>query len=370
MEALAYDPVLKIKDSVDVYVSTGESDVCTIQFYHINTRQKLSIRIAPSFSDVLAALDGLSPLSKILKSFAFELDPVELKSIFEYLVAKGVLEHPTIEDPNSRYSRQINFLSDWIFGLSSNKAHEQIINSNVVIFGVGAVGSSIAINLARAGVSKFTFVDNKVLTSQSAERHPFFSAKEVGEAKVDALKSHLEKINSAVRVTCAREKLLPLTDLSSLVDDATLVVNTADEPYIGHTSVKLGRYLWGKKIPLYVAGGFDAHLMSTGDFYIPGESVCIDCCSGFFSAALADWKPTYKVHKTNSAKTHIIGGSGGTYSMSLFSASYACIQLLNYLAGGDAYKSRISQRGEFIIGKGEIEWVEILAKEGCNVCGK
>lgn len=365
-----YDAVLKIKDSVDVYISTGEPDICTIQFYHINTREKLSIRIAPEFGEVLAALDGVSPITELMNSLGFVIDHEELKEIIEYLLARGILEKPSFTDPDSRYSRQVNFLSDWISGTPAHEAHKQIVASDVVVFGVGAIGSSIAIQLARAGVSKFTLVDNKLLSQQSSERHPYFSTEAIGEFKVDALKRHLEKINYDIHVTCVREKLLPHTELSRLVDRASVVVNTADEPYIGHTSIKLGRYLWGRKIPLYVAGGFDAHLMSTGDFYVPGESVCVDCCSNFFSAALADWKPSYKIHKTNESKTHVVGGSGGTFSMSLFSASYAAIQILNYIAGGDVYKSRLSRRGEYIVGKGEIEWVNIKGREDCSVCGK
>lgn len=365
-----YNSVFKVKDSVDVYISTGEQDICTVQFYHINTRQKMSIRVAPEFSEVLAALDGVSPLYKVIGDLSFELDPDELKNIVTFLIERGILEHPSIFDPDSRYSRQVNFLSDWVFGVPPDKAHERIIASHIVIFGVGAIGSSIAIHLARAGVSTFTLIDKKQLSLQSAERHLYFSPEEIGEFKVDVLKRYLQKINSKIVVTCVREKLLPSTELSKLVDDASVVINSADEPYIGHTSIKLGRYLWGNKIPLYVAGGFDAHLMSTGDFYVPDESICVDCCSEFFGAALADWKPSYKIHKTNVSKTHVVGGNGGFFSMSLFSASYASIQILNYIAGGDAYKSRLSQRGEYIVEKGEIEWVNIKGREGCSVCWK
>lgn len=370
MEAFIQDAILKIKDSVDVYVSTIEAELCIIQFYHINTRQKLSIKIDPAFSNLLSALDGVSPLSEHLEKLGFELDTDELASVLIYLIDNGVLEHPSYIDPDSRYSRQINFLSDWIFGVTAETAHKRIVETHCVIFGVGAVGSSIAISLARAGVSRFTLIDNKVLVLQSSERHPYFSREEVGEPKVYALDRYLQRINSEVNVRCVQKKLLPLTDLSDLVDSASVVVNTADEPYIGYTSVKLGRHLWGKNIPLYVAGGFDAHLMSTGDLYVPGESSCVDCSSNFFTIALADWKPSYKIHKSSSTKTHVIGGNGGLYSMSLFSASYGCVQLLNYIAGGKAYKSRLSRRGEFMTGQGEIEWVEISARENCNVCGK
>ncbi|MBV4480007.1 ThiF family adenylyltransferase [Pseudomonas khavaziana] len=370
MDAFTLNPVLKIKDSVDVYVSMTETDVCTIQFYHINTRQKLSIQIDPAFSELLSVFDGIHSLSTHLERLDFELDADELKSTLQYLIDNGVLEHPSHIDQNSRYSRQINFLSDWIFGVPAEVAHKRILDTHCVIFGIGAIGSSIAISLARAGVSKLTLVDNKKLEQHSSERHPYFSKSELGQPKVHALKRYLLRINSEIDVIGIQDKLLPLTDLSGLVDDASLVVNTADEPYIGHTSAKLGRYLWRKNIPLYVAGGFDAHLMSTGDFYIPGESNCVDCSTNFFTVALADWKPSYKIHESSITKTHVIGGSGGLYSMSLFSASYGCVQLLNYIAGGNAYKSRLSKRGEFMTGKGEIEWIEIPARDVCDVCGK
>src|SRR5690606_10669463 len=103
---------------------------------------------------------------------------------------------------------------------------------------------------------------------------------------------------------------------------------------------------------------------------VPGESVCVDCCSEFFGAALANWKPSYKIHENNVSKTHVVGGSGGLFSMSLFSASYASIQIINYIAGGNTYKAMLSRRGEYIVGKGEIEWVSIRGREGCDVCGK
>lgn len=367
---LKNDPILKIKESIDVYTLDDFPDNCKIQFYHINSRQKLSIRVATEFSSFLSALDGINPVSKILATLKFEFNIDELESILKYLYKKGILEYPSFSDPDSRYSRQINFLADWISGITAQEAHNRICNTHCVIFGVGAVGSSIAINLARAGLKKITLIDYKALTSQSFERHPYFSIDELGEQKVYALKRYLKLINSSIDVICFNHKLLPSTPLKNLIDDASFVVNTADEPYIGHTSIKLGRYLWQKNIPLYVAGGFDAHLMSTGDFYIPKKSTCVDCSSNFFTKALSNWKPNYKIHESSMTQNHIIGGSGGFYSMSLFSASYACIQLINYIAGGTAYKSRISQRGEYSSGIGEINWIKISPKEKCEICGK
>jgi hypothetical protein len=53
--------------------------------------------------------------------------------------------------------------------------------------------------------------------------------------------------------------------LDEFLDGVALIVNAADEPYIGYTSIKLSRYAVKNSLPLFVAGGFDAHLASIGE---------------------------------------------------------------------------------------------------------
>ena len=87
---------------------------------------------------------------------------------------------------------------------------------------------------------------------------------------------------------------MPQTDLNNwITDDVDLVINGCDEPYIGHTSLKIGRFLQKKNIPMYVMGGFDAHLMSSGELVFSPYTPCIDCCQQTFQKALTNWKPTY-----------------------------------------------------------------------------
>lgn len=103
-------------------------------------------------------------------------------------------------------------------------------------------------------------------------------------------------IDSRVIITKHFEKLIPTTNLSSIIpDDTDLIINTCDEPYIGHTSLKLGRYAQARAIPLYVSGGFDAHLMSSGELIFPPHTPCIDCAQNTFSKALKGWKPVYSI---------------------------------------------------------------------------
>ena len=82
------------------------------------------------------------------------------------------------------------------------------------------------------------------------------------------------------------------TDVQKLIGaDIDLIVNTADEPYVGATSIKLSRYCVENDIPLLVAGGFDAHLASLSEMIIPGQTPCSDCYAMHFDEVLRGWKP-------------------------------------------------------------------------------
>lgn len=84
------------------------------------------------------------------------------------------------------------------------------------------------------------------------------------------------------------EPLTTETALNSLISDTDLVINTADEPYIGYSSVLLSRYCVPRRIPLLVAGGFNAHLGSLGELIIPGVTPCADCYADYFQETLKD----------------------------------------------------------------------------------
>ena len=155
----------------------------------------------------------------------------------------------------------------------------------------------------------------------------------------------------------------------------------SDEPYIGHTSVKLGRYLQSKKIPLYVIGGFDAHLMSSGEMVHPPYTPCIDCIQNTFSKALDGWKPIYTrvediqqlIDKTrlvcNQSLTYDIGAAGGLALMSGYSSYLSCLRIIQYLTEDSKYDFS-TIRYEYIPNRGELTSFKLSKQEGCNVCNR
>jgi molybdopterin/thiamine biosynthesis adenylyltransferase len=271
--------------------------------------------------------------------------------------------------------RSVEGASLWINGVKiidklGVDTQKKLSQKIVVIIGVGAVGGNIAILLARSGVKKFVFIDYQKLDKSDKIRHIYSNNTNINEYKTEALKNYLKKIDNSISIECINKKLLPTTNLEEIIPyNADLVINSADEPYIGYTSIKLGRYLWNKNIAMYVAGGFDAHSMSTGEFIIPGKTACIDCYINSFTKALKDWKPIYNEYSNEeieyeNIKDIIIGGSGSIVQNSLFSASYATMNIIFYLIGYDNLKER---RGEYLPNKGIFSWVN-FTKEECEIC--
>ncbi len=94
--------------------------------------------------------------------------------------------------------------------------------------------------------------------------------------------------------------------------------------------------------PHYIAGGFDAHLASTGELIIPYITPCVQCHTSYFKETLKDWKPhKHSVHTTEEARL------GGLASMSLFLASFASLEIIKYLAVLSTTNKIIRRVGSF-----------------------
>lgn len=379
--------IYKIKESIDIYVLPKNETLVEIQFYKINTREKLTLEVSKYVCDLISKIDGKSTLQSISKSLNIHFSYDEAYEFFNFLEGRGIVTrhiHSPTDDETlnliKRYARQINYFDDLLDNSDGLTVQKELIDKHVVIFGVGAIGSTIAIQLVRAGIKKLTLVDYKKISSSSFARHFFITdALSDGEYKVIELSKYLHRIDSKCSINCIIKKLKPESIMEDYIDNSVdLVVNTADEPYIGHTTLKIGRYLWPKEIALYVAGGFDAHLMSTGELIVKGLSPCPDCCSNTFKKALKDWKPIYPNTKLISTSNNSsddssmgigIGGAGGLSSNSLFSASYAALNIINYLINNKKNISRYTKRGEYLINHGKMTWIELTNQNECGYCG-
>ncbi|UOO77372.1 ThiF family adenylyltransferase [Neisseria sp. Dent CA1/247] len=372
----------KLQDTLDVYISEVENDKVVVTFSRMTTRERLEIIAHRNVATLLACLNGKQTVSELLTTLG-HFDTKQALKLLDFLQSKHLIyETDNKVTENSRYSRQIAYFDDMVLNQSGNESQQKLQTKHIVIIGCGAVTGAIAEILARAGVEKFTLIDDKKVRQSDLLRHLFCRLNHIGTYKTDVLANYLKKINYKVETKVFREKLLPKTDLNHWITaDVDLVINGCDEPYIGHTSLKIGRFLQTKNIPMYIMGGFDAHLMSSGELVFPPQTPCIDCCQQTFQKALADWKPIYsevekpdmlvkEINNTSISHEQLfdIGGSGGLSAMSLFSANLSCLRIIQFLIGDTTFNYK-TERYEYLINKGEMTSFEMIKQINfCGVC--
>lgn len=358
----------KIKDSVDLFLSNETY----LMAYYMNARQRKSFKINNETVHLLEMIDGKTSLAEIKERIRneFDVDPTYVDKIIGMMlknrIVAPVLENNVClnEEDSNRYTRQINYFSEFLDNDEMGiKAQGKLMISHVIIFGCGAIGGNIALELVMAGVRNITLYDEDVVEISDVSRHMFFSEKYVGQKKTEALRAELLRVDSKVNVICIDEYMRPTTDVEYLIKDKDFVVNTLDEPYIGYTSSKISRICVKYKIPHFIAGGFDAHLASTGELIIPYITPCVECYAGHFKVKLKNWKP--KKHPVVERFREI----GGLASMSLFSSSYACIEIIKVLAGIIEMKENYKVRGEFLFPDMSLTYLDVKKNPKCPICG-
>ncbi len=96
--------------------------------------------------------------------------------------------------------------SEMILGENSTK---NLAEKNVILFGLGGVGSYTAEALARAGIGKLTIVDNDTVSVTNLNRQLCALHSTVGKAKVEVVKERILDINPLCEVTALEKFYLP-----------------------------------------------------------------------------------------------------------------------------------------------------------------
>ena len=149
-----------------------------------------------------------------------------------------------------------------------------------VILGCGSVGSLVAMELARAGVSNFLLVDADIIEYHNICRHQC-GIEDVGDLKINALERKLKNINPNIRVSKFEGIVqnLPKAQLDEFcVAEETVFVGCADnraaDVYANRISIYYSSY--------FVSIGFWERAYAGEIFYhIPKRNMpCYECALG------------------------------------------------------------------------------------------
>lgn len=184
------------------------------------------------------------------------------------------------EENLNRYQRQI------INPRIGEEGQKRIGSSRVAILGCGALGSTVASHLARAGVGFLRLVDRDFVEMSNLQRQVLFDEEDVrgNLPKAIAAKRKLAKINSTIRIE-AHIANIYRGNIEELIGGVDLILDGMDNFetrfLINEACVKNGR-------PWIYAGCIASHgLVMT---VIPGKTPCLRCV--FESGPPPEFSPT------------------------------------------------------------------------------
>ena len=158
------------------------------------------------------------------------------------------------KDSLIRYSRQIILKNIGIIG------QKKIINSKVLIVGVGGLGCPIADLLARAGIGLIGVIDFDKVSLSNIHRQTLYTTKDIGKFKVNIIKKKLNLINKEVRVKIYNKKADD-KNLKKIIKKYDIVVDGSDN---FKTKFLLNKYSieYRKKLIVGAISKFDGHIFS------------------------------------------------------------------------------------------------------------
>ncbi|NBC48744.1 MAG: molybdopterin-synthase adenylyltransferase MoeB [Gammaproteobacteria bacterium] len=124
-------------------------------------------------------------------------------------------------DEQSRYSRQVLLPG---FG---EQAQRRLIESRVLIVGLGGLGSPVAMYLAAAGVGRLLLADFDAVDLSNLQRQILHTSERIGWTKVDSAMASLEALNPHCELVPIKRSLTP-TQLAALTAEVDLVVDASD----------------------------------------------------------------------------------------------------------------------------------------------
>lgn len=120
-----------------------------------------------------------------------------------------------------RYSRQILLPQIDIEG------QQKLMGSHVVLFGLGGLGSPIAMYLGAAGIGKLTLVDFDVVELSNLQRQIVHSSDDLNRPKVESAQDRILKLNPQINIETINERLDEQA-MGSLIEPADVVVDGTD----------------------------------------------------------------------------------------------------------------------------------------------
>ncbi len=164
-----------------------------------------------------------------------------------------------------RYQRQILYPN---FG---KEGQEKLKHSQVLVAGLGGLGSAASIYLACAGIGCIVIVDYDRVELSNLNRQPLYTEADMGKEKVVVAKHKLNQLNPSLKVIPLPVKIKE-DNIADIVKGVNVIIDGLDN---FETRYVLNSACVSHRIPFIHGGvwGFDAEITTI----IPGKTACLSC---------------------------------------------------------------------------------------------
>jgi molybdopterin/thiamine biosynthesis adenylyltransferase len=143
----------------------------------------------------------------------------------------------------------------------------------VLIAGCGSGGGQVALQLAMAGISKFTLVDSDILEPENVIRH-VCGRRYLGQLKIDALADVLLDRNPAIEIERYNVDLMTWQELPEQIRRSTVVIFATDND---PTRYRLNQLCVENQVAFAIGRVFTRGIGGEVFVYRPGEAGCLAC---------------------------------------------------------------------------------------------
>lgn len=180
---------------------------------------------------------------------------------------------------------------------------DALLGKTVCLVGLGSVGSSAAMWLAKSGVGGFKLIDNDCLTVENVARH-LCGLSDIGRPKIEAVKDALLNRNPDLSIKTYSKDVVELTEAQrrALFAGTDLIIASTDSNLaqftVNHISLT-------HDIPALYIGCYERASGGEIVYVVPGKTACFNCA---FEARTKNLQPVRR-RKTSLAYTTALSES-------------------------------------------------------------
>lgn len=158
-------------------------------------------------------------------------DSVRLRGLFEdtlqECIRKNAVYKPgQLDDLNKLGSldSQNRYFSRYWIRDAETRATSKMQSSSIVILGVGGVGGTVAMLLARAGAGRLILIDPDIVDITNINRQLLYDTSDVGRSKVAVAADRLRTVSENIRIETHQCRITSLETLANLCPTGSVLV--------------------------------------------------------------------------------------------------------------------------------------------------